>query len=441
MKKSMPMPDGSVWVYDTDSVSVADVEAARAEARAKHKEQLYPPATPESAAEARRQTGKSLGMVAREYAPDLAGMAATTLIPGGWFVRSATGVPALLRMGAAGLAGAGAAGAVGQDPMAEGSKQLGAQALGEGVLGLGRGLGRGFLRSGIGVPAEVAKDFPGVWGTAEAEKLGLANPQPRSFGPERAGVGEKVLGNWGEFTGAREVSVRLAKADENVMRALEAASKPRQVRGPGGRMVSAQPKITAKEVVAEVKKRMFPKIGRRPTGIDERLEDFVELANDMARNHPDALDVIQAHEMKRGAQEAAAPLLDSASRPVLSDARAIARANMEQEFNREVQAVLNKWLGENVRGYRALEDHAHGLIGLKRAFQYREAAPHGIGNPRVGESNVYANPLELMSPQARTTLGRSMLHPLALWGEMQAPRGVQAWIKGAAAQRDVAEIR
>lgn len=363
----------------------------------------------------------------RRAGPSVAAGGAAALTGGLTGMAGMTGLlPALLRMGAAAGGGAAAAGPLGFDPAQMAKEEATSQGLGEVLSGIGRWGGKALMRSAIEPPLELSKDFPGTWNTAAQEHVGVGNPQNRQMGPERAGWGERMLGNREQFTGSAAVKAKLEVADQRVQQALARAGAPSVTRGPGGQMQNAAPTISAKEIVAEVKKRLLPKIARRPTGTALKMDDLVEFINDFEANHPGRIDVAQAHELKRGAQAVASPLLDTGSKPLVSDARALAKSDMEQEFNREIQAVVNEWLGEKVPGYRALEKRAADLIGLKRALEFREASPHGLGNPRLGPGGVFTNPLEMLSPQVRTTIGRGLLTPAVDFSLTNLPRGLWA---------------
>lgn len=320
---------------------------------------------------------------------------------------------ALARTALAGLGGALGAPIAGTDPVAEARTQALMQLPGEMISGMTKGLGRGAMRKPLNADPELNAGFGDIGGSALRERIGVANPRTLAEGPERAGVGEKLLGNMGPMTGSRETARRMEQLKGQIVPKLAA-----------NQMAHDPP-----AVFDEVRDRIRKQLSKQTTGRGEHLD---ALDNVIAEAKLDPMnqqpwDNVSAWERKQGAQQKASELLKDRSRIKASSGADDIKADAEILFNAELQKVLNERLGK-IPGYRAMATRYRELEGVRRAMEMAETGRDATASPRAvaGATAPRAafNPLEMLSPQAFTTIGRSLDHPVTTWAGSSVPRGI-----------------
>lgn len=321
----------------------------------------------------------------------------------------------LLRTLLAGAGGALGAPIAGTDPMVEARNQALMQVPGELIAGTFGALGRGAMRKPLNADPELNANFGDIGGSALRERIGVSNPRTISEGPEVAGLGEKALGNFGPLTGSREASRRLGELRQRIVSRLGMSRKQYDLE---------------KDFLATVRKELRDELGQlpRPTAAIDEMEDV--LKQTVAENFT-TMTPLQAWEMRKGAQTSAADLLKKSNRPTASSAAEANRADMEARVDKKLQEVINRRLREDFGniGYGKMMDRYRELEGIRRASEMAETGRDATASPRAvaGATSPRAafNPLEMLSPQAFTTLGRSLDHPLTRWGFGSVPRGAQ----------------
>jgi len=346
----------------------------------------------------------------RSQAPSLIAMLASALVPG------AAPYAPWLRIGAASLGGAAGAPIAGTDP--------GREALTQGVLGgtgeLLRGpvsaIGKGLVAKGIGASPEVRRSFGNVAKVASRERIGVSNQPTLAEGPERAGLGEKLLGNFGQNTGSAEAARRMETIKQRLV----------------PRLLTDKTTHNPVAVFNEVRTRIQRQLSKQTTGREAQLDAVDEVLKE-ARLDPmnqGSWDNLTAWERKQGAQNKAADLLDKRNRTAVSAGAADAKAEAEILVNAELQKVLNDRLNR-IPGYRPLATRFRELEGVRRAMLDAETggAPDPTASMRVvggggTQPRAALSPEGMLSPQFMTGLGRGLDHPVTSRLLQNVPRGV-----------------
>ena len=152
-------------------------------------------------------------------------------------------------------------------------------------------------------------------------------------------------------------------------------------------------------------------MGRMPAG---RLDAQVEvdaLLKQIRDENPGAIDFVRAHAMKRGAQTEAADLLEQLTKARANGNLIDSQSELREKVMKELNAVLLKRLRASVPGYHAAETRLADLMGLERAFKFREAASAAGPEARMGGSTLRFNPEGLIPEHLRSTLARNMTGP------------------------------
>lgn len=324
--------------------------------------------------------------------------------------------------GGAWLGGALSAPFVERDPVQTGNEMALTDVAGQGLAAGAKGLGGLLMRSGLNPPSWISEHFPATWRTALRERVGLANPRTLSegledtgvAGAERAGIGERILGNETGFTGSAATKVKLDKAEATVQTLLQRAQAPRAVRLPNGTMGRRGGRIDLEnDVLPEVARNLRKgAMGRMPAG---RLDAQVEvdaLLKQIRDEHPGAIDFVRAHAMKRGAQTEAADLLEQLTKARANGNLIDSQSELREKVMKELNAVLLKRLRALVPGYHAAETRLADLMGLERAFKFREAAQIGGPELRMGGNSLRFDPFGLIPEHARSTMARQLDGPI-----------------------------
>lgn len=340
------------------------------------------------------------------------------------------GQPELMPVGrtAGGLAGAYAGGdlgarMVGMNPRAEGTRAVVASGLGRAAAAGLRAGGTALMKSGLNPPAWLNERFPATWRTAMRERLGLASPRTVQEGlaetgipgAERASVGERLLGNQSGLTGSFAAARKEALAEERVQALLQRAQKPVRTTLSTGLPGMKGAKIDLeKDVLPEVRRRLVVtgSTSRKPMG---RLDETVEIdkiINEIWGENPAKVDLVRAHQLKRGAQEMSADLLEQIQSIRSGGGQVEATAELRERVARELNAVMLDRLRATVPGYRAAEARVTDLMGLRRAFRFREAQQAGGPEVRAGMGGALRfDPSGLLPEHMRTTLARHLGGP------------------------------
>ena len=341
----------------------------------------------------------------RSMAP--AGMASlASLVPG---VRYGALLRTLL------ASGLGAAGSriSGTDPMQEAITQGAMQIPGEAIMGVQRGLGRGAMRKPLNADPDINQSFGDVGGSALRERIGVANPRTLSEGPEKAGLGEKMLGNMGPLTGSAEASRRM---DELKGRIIPKLAADKTMHDPNA-------------IFNEVRNRIRAQLSKQTTGRRAHLDAVDQVIADAKLDpmNTQAWDNVSAWERKQGAQQKGHELLKDRSRIKASSGAEDIAADAEMLFNVELQNVLNERLMK-IPGYRSMATRFRELEGVRRAMLDAEVGRDATASPRAvgggGNPRVALNPVEMLSPQAFTTMGRALDHPASTFAGGNLPRGL-----------------
>lgn len=270
------------------------------------------------------------------------------------------------------------------------------------------------LRSSVNPPEWISRDHPGTWRTARREGISPGDPRPGVEGFERAGTLEKLLGNKTEYTGAKAASELLDPASREVERVL-------------ARMPNAR--VDLSSVLRRVRYNLMKpggKFGRLPTRSAERQEMEAVLKSIMDEN-PGAFDLKRTHELKRGAQNVASDLFkqktDAKKTGALIDRSAEIRELVHREFADELLRRLNK-----VPGYRSAENRVQDLMGVEKAFKWREASVPETLDPRLGNTGFRFDPFALLPEHARGIFGRS-LDRLVAPAVRPVPAAVAPWLR------------
>lgn len=311
---------------------------------------------------------------------------------------------------------------VGLDPNAEGLRSAAASGVGRGLSAAVRGGGMALMKSGLNPPAWLNERFPGTWRTALRERLGLASPRSVSEGlsetgipgAERAGVGERLLGNTTGLTGSYAARRKEQLAEQNVQLMLQRAQKPIRTTLSTGLPGMKGAKINLKDdVIPEVHRRLRAgSAGRMPAGRIDAAIDIDKVLAEVLGENPDKVNLVRAHELKRGAQEMAADLLEEIQSIRNGGGQVEATSQTRERVMRELQAVLLERLRTAVPGYRAAEARVTDLMGLRRALAFREAQQGASIDVRAGATGATRfDPEPFFPSHARTTLARHMSGP------------------------------
>ena len=352
-------------------------------------------------------TGLTAGEQWKLATPSIAAMLATSALGGPWMqgVRYAP----LLRMLAAGGAGAGTAPIAGTDPVGEAATQMAVQVPGEMLAGLTAGAGRGLQRRVFNNDPVLNESFGDIGGSASRERIGPSNLRTLAEGPEPAGLGEKALGNFRRFTGSEAASEELNRLKPRITAVL--------AKDPTEHVVG--------DVLNDVHRRLIVKLGRRPQH-DELMTEVEAVLKGIADENPTKWDNVSAWEKHTGAQDVSVDLLAKRARPSVGNAAADNRADAEQLVNAELQKVLNERL-HKVPGYSALNTKYREFTGIRRAAKASEVGRDATASPRAvmggGQPRMAINPLDWMSPQQMSGLGRALEHPVTQpFGHSVLPR-------------------
>jgi hypothetical protein len=267
---------------------------------------------------------------------------------------------------------------------------LGGQALAR----MARGTGMASMRSGVNPPEWISRDHPATWRTAMREGISPADPRTRIEGPEKAGALEAALGNPTPFTGAKAAEELLKPANEVVERVL--ARRPND-------------RVDMSSVFRRVRYNLMKpggKFGRLPTRSAERQAMEEELTRIAAEN-PGQFDLMRTHQLKRGAQNVASDLFRQKADVKKTGAMVDRNAEVREIVNEELAAELLRRLNK-VPGYRAAEDRVRDLMGVEKAFRWREASVPENLNPRLGNTGFRIDPFALLPEHARGILGRAL---------------------------------
>ena len=324
-------------------------------------------------------------------------------------------------VGGAWLGGALGAKPVGRDPVQTGNEMAITDAAGLATAGLLNAGGQRLMRSALDPPSWISEHFPASWRTALRERIGLANPRTLAEGlaetgtpgAERAGLGERLLGNQTGLTGAAATKVKLDKAEATVQTLLQRAQAVQPARLANGTMGRRGGRIDLEnDVLPEVARNLRKgAMGRMPAG---RLDAQVEvdaLLKQIRDENPGAIDFVRAHAMKRGAQTEAADLLEQLTKARANGNLIDSQSELREKVMKELNAVLLKRLRASVPGYHAAETRLADLMGLERAFKFREAASAAGPEARMGGSTLRFNPEGLIPEHLRSTLARNMTGP------------------------------
>lgn len=363
----------------------------------------------------------------------------------------ALGQPELIPLGktVGGLGGAYAGGnlgarVVGLNPNEEGTRSVAASAIGRGLGAAVKGGGMALMKSGINPPAWLNERFPGTWRTALAERLGLASPRSVSEGlaetgipgAERAGVGERLLGNRTGLTGSFAANRKEQMAEDRVQTLLQRAQKPVQTTLSTGLPGMKGAKIDlAGDVIPEVRKRLLAgSTGRKPMGKYDEIVEIDKILKEVWGENLVKVDLVTAHKLKRGAQEMAADLLEEIQSIRDGGGQVEATAQLRERVARELSAVILDRLRRTVPGYRAAEARVTDLMGLRRALRFREAQQGASIDVRAGATGATRfDPEPFFPSHARTTLARHLSgptqgfaravpYPVAYWTSPLAPK-------------------
>ena len=282
---------------------------------------------------------------------------------------------------------------------------MAADVVGRGLSAGAQGMGRTLMRSAMGPPEWLSRNYPASWRGALRNEIGLGQPRTAAEGPEPAGMVERLLGNKTPSTGAEAAKFKIGQADQIVQRALKMQQAKR---------------MDLKNTLAEVRRRLLGpsgKFGRRPSRAIEVQETNRVLA-DIEQQNPGAFSMERAHNLKRGAQEASTALLEKSHDARKSGAMIDRSAEVEEIVNRELAAVLRDRLGKDVPGYNAAESHVQELMGVERAMRYRESMPPEGITPRAGNTSFRIDPLGLFPEHARSQAARTLYGPGAAVGRV-----------------------
>lgn len=359
-----------------------------------------------SEAAALNPAGLTSGEQLRLAAPSIAATVAGGALGGPWMqgVRYAP----MMRIAAAGGAGAAAAPIAGTDPVGEAKTQAIVQGAGE-MLGGGMAMaGRGLQRKVFNTDPALNESFGDIGGAASRERIGVSNPRTISEGPEPAGLGEKLLGNMRPLTGSRAAGWELERLRPRIEMTLAKDATEHNVA----------------QVTEEVRRRLWKKLGRRPQRA-EILNEVDGVIKGIRDENPLTWDNLSAWEKKRGAQEVSVDLLQKRARPAVGNAAADMKADAEQLVNAELQAVLNERLAK-IPGYTPLNNRYRELTGVQRAARAAEVGRDATASPRAvaggGAPRVAFNPLEWLSPQQMSGIGRTLEHPVTQPAMQNVPR-------------------
>lgn len=311
---------------------------------------------------------------------------------------------------------------VGLDPNTEGLRSLGASALGRGLSAGIRSGGMALMKSGINPPAWISERFPGTWRTAMSERLGLASPRTISEGlaetgipgAERASFGERMLGNQTGLTGSYAARQKEAAAEQRVQDLLAKAQKPVRTTLSTGLQGMKGGKIDlAGDVLPEVRKRLIAgSTGRKPMGKYDEMVEIDKIIKEIWGENPDKVDFVTAHKLKRGSQEMAADLLEQIQSIRNGGGNVEPNWQLRERVARELNSVMLERLRARVPGYRALEARVTDLMGLRRAFAFREAQQAAGIDVRAGATGATRfDPEPFFPSHARTTLARHLGGP------------------------------
>lgn len=338
----------------------------------------------------------------RLLAPSLLSMGVSAL-PGGPVLRTAG-------YGLAGLVGGQIAGT---DPRQEALSQMAWGAPGEMLSGLSKAVGLGAMRKGFNAAPELKESFGDIGGAAAREGIGISNPRTLAQGPEKAGIGEKLLGNKTPFTGSEAAAYKLDKVKNEI----------------GVVLARDKTQYNLDDLYKEVRRRLKDKFSNRLLRGDvyDNVDDVLARIKADPRNPSGTIDNLGLWEFKKGAQDAAVELLNRGSRPTVSTAEAEAKATAEQLVNKEAQQVANEWL-DKVPGYRAKGIKYRELYGIKQAAAAAEVGKDATASARAVTGatapRVAFNPEGALSPQMMTGFGRGATLPATLFAERNLPRAI-----------------
>lgn len=325
--------------------------------------------------------------------------------------------------GGAWLGGAMTAPFAGRDPVQTGNEMALTDVAGQGLAAGAKGLGGMLMRSGLNPPAWISEHFPATWRTALRERIGLANPRTLSEGlaetgtpgAERAGIGERLLGNQTGLTGSAAAKVKLDQAEASVQQLLTRAQAVQPARLPNGTMGRRGVRIDLeKDVLPAVRRRIRAgAIGRMPAGKFDAMVEVDALIQQILDENPGSVDLVRAHRLKRGAQTEAADLLEQLTKAKANGNLIDNQSELREKVMRELNAVLLERLRKLVPGYHAAEARLADLMGLERAFKFREAAQVGGPDLRMGGNTLRFDPLGLIPEHARSTMARQLDGPLS----------------------------
>lgn len=324
--------------------------------------------------------------------------------------------------GGAWLGGALSAPVVGRDPVQTGNEMALTDVAGQGIGKLMQMGGTRLMQSALDPPSWINEHFPGAWRTALRERIGLANPRTLSEGlaetgtpgAERAGLGEQLLGNTTGRTGAAATKIKLDQAEARVQQLLTRAQAVQPARLANGTMGRRGARIDLEnDIIPEVRKRLFrnSSISRMPK---DRIDAMVEVDNllqGIVNENPGAVNLVRAHQLKRGAQTEAADLLEQLTKAKANGNLIDNQSELREKVMRELNAVLLERLRKAVPGYYAAEMRLADLMGLERAFKFREAASASGIEARMGGSTMRFNPEGLIPEHLRSTLARNLTGP------------------------------
>lgn len=326
--------------------------------------------------------------------------------------------------GGAWLGGALSAPLVERDPVQTGNEMALTEVAGQGLAAGAKGLGSLLMRSGLNPPSWISEHFPATWRTALRERVGLANPRTLSegledtgvAGAERAGIGERILGNETGFTGSAATKVKLDQAEARVQQLLERAQKVQSgVRLSNGTIGRRGAKIDLEnDIIPAVRKRLFhdSSISRMPEGRVDAMVEVDNLLRGIVEQNPGAFNLVRAHQLKRGAQTEAVDLLEQLTKAKANLGQVDKSAELREKVMKELNAVLLDRLRKAVPGYHAAETRLADLIGLEKAFKFREAAQIGGPELRMGGNSLRFDPFGLIPEHARSTMARQLDGPV-----------------------------
>lgn len=367
----------------------------------------------------------------RKGAPQLGaaigeGIGGAAGIPVAALTKMPAAVPAM-QTGGAWLGGAAGGALIGENPVSAGNEMAAWSLAGHGVGAGLRGLGSGLMRSAMDPPAWISESFPGTWRTALRERIGLSNPRTLTEGlaetgipgAERAGIGEVLLGNRTGLTGSAASAKKIQAAEANVQAMLQKAQAVQSnVRLANGTIGRKGAKISLeKDIIPEVRRRLAGRgpLSRKPAGRIDALVEADQILRQIVDENPGAIDLVRAHQIKRGAQTEAADLLES-----LNSARAsgsiLDQTHTSAQIRERVMKTLNDVMLERLRaavpGYRAAEARVTDLMGLERALKFREAQQVGGLDVRAGNSGALRfDPFGFLPPHLRSTVARNLAGP------------------------------